>query len=152
MADVFGTDSKLAGVFKGTTFRLTLGGGSGSLEGALVQQVQIQYERQLTRIWELGSRNQYYVEGRTQGQGSLQQIVGPKGIVTGLLSELSDICKATSRALTLTAGNRAGSCGVEAEATMQLAGPVATSVSMGANSAEFVVNSGLVLMFTGMSL
>lgn len=152
MADVFGTESKLAGVFKGTTFRLTLGGGSGSLEGALVQQVSIQYERQLTRIWELGSRNQYYVEGRAQGQGSLQQIVGPKGIVTGLLNELSDTCTATTRALTLTAGNRAGSCGVDGEATMHLAGPTATSVTMGASAQEFVVNSGLVIMFTSMSI
>lgn len=152
MPDIFGTDSRLGGSFKGTLFKLALGGGGGlDLQGALVQSFNLTYSRQLTRIWELGSTDQYYIEGKTEGDAGLQQIVGPKGLVNDLLKKLSDTCGADKRVLTLTAGSSARSCGVTGSTQLVLGGPVATSVQVTAEAQQFIINSGLKLMFTSLS-
>ncbi len=150
MSDIFGIDSKLGGTFKGTSFSLSVGGGSGDFRGALVQQLQISYMRQITRVWELGSRDQFYIEGHVEGQGTLQQIVGPKGLVSSLLTNLSDICAATGRTLSLSAANNA--CGgiTTTGTTLTLESPVATRFTLGASVSNFLVDSGLEITFTGL--
>lgn len=150
MTDIFGTDSSLAGVFKGTSFAISVGGGTnGSFQGALVQQLQISYRRQLTRVWELGSRNQYYIEGHTEGQGSIQRIVGPQGLVDNILSSLADVCGAQSRVVTLTAQNN--TCTTTDGGTLTLTSPTATGVNYGANVGNFLVNAGMELIFVALN-
>ncbi len=150
MSDIFGVDSKLGGTFKGTSFSLSVGGGNGDFRGALVQQLQISYMRQITRVWELGSRDQFYIEGHVEGQGTLQQIVGPKGLVSSLLTNLSDICSATSRTLSLSAANNA--CGgiTSTGTNLTLESPVATRYTFGASVQNFLIDSGLEITFTGL--
>src|ERR1700677_928733 len=127
MTDIFGVDSTLSGVFKGTSFTLSVGGGAtGSFVGALVQQLSISYRRQLTRVWELGSTNQYYIEGHTEGQGSIQRIVGPQGLVDNIVAALSDVCSAQSRVVTLAAQNN--TCTTGDGGTITLTSPTCTGV------------------------
>ncbi len=151
MSDVYGTDSKLAGVFKGTSFALSVGGSGGSFKGALVQQLQISYQRQLTRIWELGSRDQYFIEGHTAGQGGLQRIVGPKGLVDDIVRALADVCTAASRAGTLSAVNN-GCNDQQSGGLMTLDSPVVTGLTFGADVGNFLVNSGVQMEFTGLQV
>lgn len=155
MADVFGTDSRLGGIFKGTSFKMTIAGGGLSLQGSLVQSLNVQYQRQLSRIWELGSTDMYYVEGRAEGQASLQQIVGPKGLVSATLKNLADLsCATQKRAITLSAGASGESCngGEFGETQLVLQGPVANGFTLGADAQQFVVNAGITVMFASMSL
>ncbi len=155
MADIFGTDSRLGGIFKGTSFKMSLAGGGTSLQGSLVQQVNVQYQRQLQRIWELGSRDMYYIEGHAEGQASLQQIVGPKGLVTATLKSLGDLsCSTATRAVTLSAGTDGELCsgGDLGETQLVLVGPVATGFNIGASAQDFVVNAGIQVMFASMTL
>lgn len=155
MADVFGTDARLGGIFKGTSFKMSLAGGGSSLQGSLVQQLSVQYQRQLQRIWELGSRDMYYIEGHAEGQASLQQIVGPKGLVSQTLKELADLsCQTAKRAVTLSAGTDGELCsgGEMGETQLVLGGPVANGFNLGASAQDFVVNAGITVMFASMSL
>lgn len=159
MADIYGINSNLAGVFKGTSFSISGSSSIGTFAGALVQSVSIQYMRQVTRVWELGSLNQYYVEGRVQGEGTFQSIVGPTNIIVTLTKALSDICAAQSSSLTLTAQNNNG-CATSTGSTatngsglsMVLNAPLSQNFTVGAQVGNFLVDSGLNFIFTGLSL
>jgi hypothetical protein len=148
MTDVFGIDSQLGGVFKGTSFAVTLGSVNSTLAGALVQSIQVAYSRSITRVWELGSLNQFYIQGRTEGQGSLQQIVGPAGIVSALLTGMSDICTASGQTMSLSAANNA--CAGAAGTAVMLDAPVATNFTLGSTVQGFLVDTGLSFTYVSM--
>jgi hypothetical protein len=162
--DVFGTDSKLGGVFKGNKFSMQISGKGGSgqeldFEGALVQNLQLNYQRQITRFWALGTQKQYYIEGRTEGQGTLARIVGPQGLIDELVEVLSNLCTLNDRNLTLTANsNVPGECvgwkGANGDyprvLSISLWGAISTGISFGADAQQFVINSSLALMFTSL--
>jgi hypothetical protein len=149
MTDLYNIDSKLAGIFKGSQFAITVGSVSSTLVGALVQSIALNYSREITRVWELGSLNQYYIQGHTQGQGQLQQIVGPQGVVSAMVSTMSDICAASGLVMSLSAANEA--CTGNAGLTVTLTAPIVTNVSMGAQAQNMVVDSGMTFTFVSMS-
>jgi hypothetical protein len=148
VADIYGIDSKLAGTFKGTTFALSLGGGTGDFRGALVQAINLSYMRQITRVYEIGSLNQYFIEGHVEGQAQLQRIVGPQGLVDQLTRNLADICTATSRVISLSAVNN--TCTSKDGGTITLESPVVTNFTLGSQVANFVIDSSIAVTFTGL--
>lgn len=156
MTDIYNTDSKFAGVFKGTTFSLSIAGATSTVAGALVQSVQLSYARQISRFWELGSTNQYYIAGRCEGAGSLSQLVGPKGFISNIIAQLGDACTADKNTIQLTAGS--STCAFSdtqgnsaAQQSLTLAGAVMTNFTMGANAQNFVVDTGIQIMYTSLS-
>jgi hypothetical protein len=160
MADIFGIDSGLGGVFKGNKFTMAISGQNGAgtevdFEGALVQNLQLNYQRQITRFWALGTQKQYYIEGRTEGQGTLARIVGPQGLVDELVEVLSNLCTLNNRGVTLTANSPDGCAWIGNTAnnpkiSLSLWGAISTGISFGADAQQFVINSSLALMFTSL--
>lgn len=162
MADVFGIDSELGGVFKGNRFSMAVTGTNGDgqtvdFEGALIQNMQISYQRQITRFWALGTQKQYYIEGRTEGQGALSRIVGPQGLIDELVEVLSDLCTIRNRGVTLTANERSECVGwnnsdanLPPVLAITLWGAVSTGISFGTDAQSFVINSSLNLMFSSL--
>jgi hypothetical protein len=159
--DIFGIDSGLGGVFKGNKFTMAISGQNGAgtevnFEGALVQNLQLNYQRQITRFWALGTQKQYYIEGRTEGQGTLARIVGPQGLVDELVEVLADLCTLNNRGLTLTANEPTGCAWISgsnnkpATLSLTLWGAISTGISLGADAQQFVINSSLALMFTSL--
>lgn len=151
--DIFGLDPKVNGVFSGTNFKLTLGGSSASsAAGALIQSFQVGYARQVSRIYELGSRNQYYIEGNTEGQGTVAGIVGPTALVDNIFKNLVDICQTRNNTLTLAAGNKI--CGFDAgtsnDTSIKLKYCTATNLTMGGSAQNFVFNRAYGLMFASL--
>ena len=149
MADVFNSQATVGESFRGTNFQLNLGStltGTNPIIGALVQEFSIQYARQVTRIYEIGSRQQHYVEGNTQGQLALSQIVGPRVIIDDLLAALSDICQAKSNNLTLAAGARL--CDGSTPASMTAGYCLATSLGLSGSVGNFIINKSVAVMFT----
>lgn len=75
-ANVTCTERTVEGVMRGTNFRIR-----GLSEGAegLVQQFQLQFQRRLSRVYDLSSPAFYYIEGPSEGQVSFTKVVGPKG-------------------------------------------------------------------------
>jgi hypothetical protein len=146
-SDVFNSQATVGEAFRGTHFQLALGSAGGDgIAGALVQEFSIQYARQVTRVYELGSRNQHYIEGNTQGQMALTQIVGPRDIVDDMLANLSDICRVPQNNMTLSAG--AQLCSGETPSTLTAGFCLATSLGISGSVANFIINKSVAIMFT----
>lgn len=72
----------LEGIVRGTNFRLSIGDReveSGTPENGLVQQFQMQFQRQLSRVYDLQSPSFYYLEGPAEGVIQFTKVVGPCG-------------------------------------------------------------------------
>jgi hypothetical protein len=151
MADLYGSLAKLNGVFKGTNFQISLVDGEVSTDGALIQDFSVQYARQITRVYELGSANQYFIEGPTQGNAALSQLVGPTSVVSEIAEGLGTLCDTSERALTLTAG-MADPCTEGGTASpgkvLTLGNPISTNFQIGGSAANFTVSSSIGIMFT----
>lgn len=144
MSDVFGATNEFGGVFRGTTFRV-------ANNSTLVQDVQVSYSRQISRVWELGSMKQYYIEGHTEGQGTIGHIVGPQGLVNALVSQYADVCSGT-RTMTLESVTTA--CGglSGGNSSITLGGVLAQAVQLQASAQNHMINSSMQMMFTAMDV
>lgn len=67
----------LEGIIRGTNFAID-GIGSDATRG-LVQQFQLQFQRKLTRVYDLASPSFYYIEGPSEGNITMAKVVGPQG-------------------------------------------------------------------------
>lgn len=150
MADLYNSEAKLNGTFKGTKFALSLTTGSSVVDGALIQDFSAQYQRQITRIYELGTHNQYFIEGPTQGNAAISQIVGPSDIISSIASELSDLCNTVDRTLTLSAGMK--DCNGSQPRSLHLGNPLMVNFQIAGSAANFTVSSSCGIMFTRLDL
>ena len=150
--------SGVGGVFNGSSVTISLGSASGQgLPGALVQQVQIRYQRQINRINEIGSYWVYYSVGQTSGSGELQNILGPSPLIQQMVSELADICNAPSTNLELSAqqdfcGTGQGPLeGGSGSLSITIEGPVLTSIGVSMSVQDLLIMSNMGFEFAGMS-
>lgn len=153
MQDLYGSTKRLAGAFKGTTAALTVGNTGGALRGALVQNISMAYNRQVTRILELGSENQYYVTGQAQGQGQIGAILGPRNVVISMLKSLADECTAASRIVAFqVVSDFCGEDGGTGELTAKVSGSLLTGINISVSAQDFLVQQGGQFMFVAMEL
>jgi hypothetical protein len=108
MADYFGYNKTAKGpgnIVSTSMVLVAIGGGGGSVK--LAQQVTIQYQRQITPQYEVGSDSVYMVAGQSSGTWAITRAVGE----TGLLKPYKpgDACSTTT--LSMSKGN--GVCGME---------------------------------------
>lgn len=94
MADATCTDRTVEGVIRGTNFAIR---GLGDNAAGLVQQFSLQFQRKLSRIYDLSDPGFYYIEGPSEGQVSFTKVVGPKGV-----PKIN--CDCTPRTIELDAG------------------------------------------------
>lgn len=145
MADMFKAKGSVAGVFKGTTVALTLGkgGGAGGSKGALVQSIQLTYTRNVTRVWELGSYDTYYVVGHTEGSANLTRIVSKAD--NDFLDALADVCDSKGNTLNIT--GTGDTCDGQASFALKANGPVVTQRGFAISADQFLISSNAALMF-----
>lgn len=150
MGDLFGARGAVGGVFKGTQVAVTLGkgtaGGGTGMKGALVQTIALSYTRNVTRVWELGSSDTYFVVGHTEGQMQMNRIVAK--VENDILDELSDACKAKEYLVNMT--SIANACEGGAKISLVASGPMLTQRSFSADAGQFVLTSSAALMFAGL--
>lgn len=148
--DLYQQTGSIGGVYKGNTVALTLGssGGEGGLKGSLVQNIALQYQRDVNRIWELGSTDTYYIIGRSMGNASLNRIVAKRG--EDVLDALSDACTAINKTLTLTAAANACKNNDSSNLTLKMVGPILVSRSYSVDVQQFVMTSNATLMFANL--
>lgn len=144
MADYFGSKGAIGGIFKGTKVEITLGG--SGLKGAMAQNINISYSRNVTRVWELGSDDTYYIIGHTEGQASMARIVAKKN--EDILDVLGDACTAKDKTLKLT--STANGCEANDTLSLTLSGPMLTSRGFSMDVGQFVMSSTAALMFAGL--
>jgi hypothetical protein len=147
MADIFNRNvSTLGGVFTSDEAKLTL---KGNL-GVLVQQLQFTYAQTITRLYEVGGANIYYVGGRTQGQMNVNRVVGPTGTICALYATYGDVCKAKENVITLAMQQTDCSVGQTARTVYTMKNCVITQTGVGVAAQDMIVNENATMMFSSL--
>lgn len=154
MADIFNRNaSNLAGVFTADSAKLVL---KGNL-GVLVQQLQVNYAQTVTRLYEVGANgpngasNTYYVGGRTNGQMSLNRVVGPSNSITAFYYQYGDVCKANQNQINLTLTQTDCSTGSKGSTNYTVSAAVITNVSVGVAAQDMLITDASQLMFSSLT-
>lgn len=119
--------------------------------GLLTQQLNFQYQQQITRLYEVGSRNTFYVGGRSQGSATLARVLGPRIVNLAFYSTYGNICNAATNTLAfqLAVGcNNPADLG--AGMAFTLIGCVITSISLSVGAENMIINENLQLMFVAL--
>ena len=145
--DIFNRNvSTLNGVFTADRAKLTLAGNLG----VLVQSMQFNYAQSVTRLYEVGSTNIYYIGGRTMGNLSISRVIGPSGSVCAMYAQYGDVCQARNNTITLTLTENDCSTGSGAASTYLLRNVVITNVSAGVAAQDMIIGENTSAMFSSL--
>jgi len=134
--DVFGrTEGGVGGNFSSATAKLTI----NTLTDMLCTQAQVQYQQQLSRVYNLANDKTYFVVGRTSGTGSIGYVIGPTKVVDDAVTQISDPCQDTTIKFSWS------SC--TGDSTKKLTGVVGTSVGFTVQAQDMVINGNLGFQF-----
>lgn len=151
MADVFGRETEFGGAISADATRMAFGGGTKGLAttGLLLQNVQISYSQNITRLFALEDGKAYFVAGRTQGQLGIQHVIGPAGLQAQFFEAYGDVCNIDGNfTLSVMAG-----CGeVQGKGSIVLNMPVINSINIAVNANNMIIGNGMQAMFVSMEL
>lgn len=161
MADVFqGTPMSYGGGFKSDVGMLETADG---ISGILMQNIQVTYQRPITKIYELGNAggprppllaaatkgtNVYYVEGRPQGSLTLARILGFAASINAFYVKYGSACNAGKNTMTLALNSSQCTGGVQIKLAMSYC--VLTSVGVSVNAQQLVINENCGMEFANM--
>jgi hypothetical protein len=60
----------------------------------ITQQLNIQYQQPITRLYEVGTQKTYFVAGRPQGTATIARVLGPGNVSAAFYSCLGNVCNA----------------------------------------------------------
>lgn len=144
---------------------------ANGLTGVLMQNIQLSYQQQVTRLYELGNSGQktkvYYVGGRAQGSMSVAHVVGPGVSIKQFYDNFGDVCKAGTNTCQIDLspnicgvtgsnpsqnGGILGSLNVSPTAQAKYTAKYCVLISIGMSVAaqDFVINENSQLMFSGL--
>lgn len=157
MADIFQREvGEFGGSFTADMTRLTfpaLVREGGSEIGLLMQNVGINYQQNVQRLYELGSNRIYYVAGRTAGNAAIGRVIGPAVLTRAFYETYGDVCRAGSNVMQLSmqagCGSGAGSTTGETLAiVLRFVVLLATSWNLAA--ADMIINEGGQMLFSSL--
>ena len=90
--DVYSREVQFGGAFSADGARITFGDAFQC--GMLVQNIQYQYQQNISRLYEVGCPDVYLVAGRTSGQVSIARIIGPKKLAAAFYTKFGNVCNA----------------------------------------------------------
>lgn len=102
MAQVFAGGQVHRGSFRADQMAITFNG--AQVQGMILQQIQFNFNQQVSMLYEIGSNNVYYVGGRAQGTASVARIIGPATVSALLLQNFGDICNPQDLGLEVKGG------------------------------------------------
>ena len=161
MADIFDrAGQQFGGSFAADAARVTFAGagdfigqgGAGGV-GLLVQNLQVSYQQQVTRLYEIGTNNTFLVAGRTAGQFGMGRVLGPRPVQKGFYSKYGNVCNAATNNLAFEcqtgcpAGAGAGNGGGLADLVFNIKNVVLTSINLTAAAQDMIINEQLAAMF-----
>lgn len=153
MPDIFNrTTNSIGKVWSVDGASVTFAGpGSGALGvGMLVQQVNVQYRQQVTRIYEIGSDLTYFIAGRIQGNMTIGQIIGPGVIMSQFYRTFGNPCNAPNNVMQLNIGSTCTGAAFAKTASYLLSYLILTDVGLSVGAQDMVINEQLQLMFVKM--
>jgi hypothetical protein len=115
------------------------GGGSTSSIGAIVRNVNINYNQAVSRIWDLGSGKVFFVAGQTNGTWGIGTVAG----VSGGFAIYGCVCAPG----TITFNGNVGMCNVISSvvsaASFILHDTILSQVGVTAQSEDMIINQGI---------
>lgn len=155
-ADIFGRESStFGGAFAADAATMTFAGGAAGAtaagSGTLVQTVNVNYQQQIQKLYEVGSNQIYHVGGRTQGTGSIARIIGPKRLGALLYATYGNICNVGQNTLNFTfaTANCANATGAVTY-TCHLV--LVTAVGFNLAATDMLINEQVQFMFSGLNI
>jgi len=149
MPDIFSRKSTYQNSFSADDTILTI---QGIDVGLIAQSIDVSYVQQITRLYEVGSSNTYFVAGRTQGGMGIQQVVGPKSLTKAFYENFGDVCNAANNNISLSAALGCGSPDGSAESTeIYLNQCVITEYGLGVRAETALIMSSTKMIFNTLS-
>jgi hypothetical protein len=141
--------------------------------GLLTQQLNFNYQQQITRLYEIGSQRTFYVAGRPQGQAMLARIAGPREVTLAFYYKFGNVCCAKDNVLQFraaamctplgsgttteadvnaltTAASLLGNYNSGTNLDLKMTGVVITSVGFTVQSENMVINEQVQCMFVSL--
>lgn len=154
--DVFArTQLNFGGAFAADTGLIS----GGTLTGVLLQNLNLSYQQNVSRIYDIGPAGQtpyvYYVGGRSSGSLSAAHIVGPALAMQAFYTSFSDVCAAGTNniSVNLTRGT-CGATGTNANTSRTIKYNakycVLVQIGMSVSANDLVVNESSQLMFSNL--
>jgi hypothetical protein len=159
-ADIYGrTGQDFGGAIAADAARVIFAGNQldGSGVGMLVQSLKVNYQQQITRIYEIGSDKTFYVIGRTQGQVEMGRIMGPRPVQLGFYNQFGNACLAATNNINFQVqsgcstinGAVTGLSGTAYSFTIKAAVIINIGLQVGAQ--DMVINEQVQMMFTALN-
>lgn len=146
---VFTTGQQWNGSFAPDGLRATING--IQLAGSLFQAVQVNFQMQVTMLYEVGSNFVYLVGGRASGTMAVGAVAGPSELSVLLLRDFRDMCNpvpeigfSTTRGCSAANSTFSGS--------FYLEDVVMTGIGFGITANDVVVRQNMQFIFLNMSI
>ena len=140
--DIFGRDAEPGSPFSADDSTLLFKGGDA--QTMVVQSLSINYQQNITRLWEVGSTKQFFVSGHQQGTANMARVVGPHPVAAAFMTQYGDVCKIAENAMTFRIKGDCSTNGGSIKAT----GVVVTQVAYSVRAQDMVVNENLDMLVT----
>jgi hypothetical protein len=126
----------------------------------IVQNVQLQFNQQINRIYDVGNGGRtgvaavYYVGGRAQGQGTIARVLGPgqSGSLGAFYTKFSSICNPLNLAFQFTGTSCKGGANAGAKTVYSAQGSVITQVGIQVAAQDMIVNENVTFMFANLDV
>lgn len=138
----------------GTTAQFGLLNANNGLSGVLMQNMQVSYMQNVTRLYELGTTGErtkvYYIGGRASGTINAGHVIGPGVSMANFYNKFSDVCNAGNNEcrVILTPNLCPGNAAAKMAYNCKFCVLVSVGVSVSAN--DFVINENSQMMFSGL--
>lgn len=141
-----GKTQNLNGVIRAEDVFLTFPGLAKGEQGALVQQAQINCERTVNMLYEIGTPAVYYVGDRRRGTAQFNRVVGGSNTFKGLIKTFGNICDAKDNHIELSVGGT--QCAGTAEGmNYKMISATLTSLGASVSANDIVVTETMGFMF-----
>ena len=148
--DIFGykRNPKPQNVFSNAGAIMKFGEGNGQdMVGNLIQNWNIGYNNNITEIFELGSDQIYWAQGRPTGTGSIARIIG-LGKVQLFPDNALNVCKGGALLEIEAKPSTCGDGGAAKGVTLRMGGCVVTSIGFSAGVADTRINENISWRFS----
>jgi hypothetical protein len=160
MPDMFGRTTILGGAMSAEATRITFSGVTGlntldKQAGLIMQQLNIQYSQNITRLYALEDAKVYFIAGRTEGSFTIQHVIGPQGLLKSFIEAYGNVCGVLDKVFNIS---MATGCGTEPtggnlkQNTIRLQCPLITSINLQMQAQNMIIGSGIQGMFVAMEI
>jgi len=149
MSSILGrNNSTFGGALSAESTSVNYSGVEGA--GLMTQNLQISYQQQVQRVWEIDSAETFYIVGRSEGELTIGRIVGVRVLSAQFIDDFSDPCEVASNVMSIQTNAGCNSGEVVGELTLNYVLVRGFQLAIAAN--DMILNENLNAMFAGLDM